>query len=406
MVAVCRTGIFSDDSRGAGLTEALLAIAIVAVAAPFVYSQVVQTTQSVADNRMAARIIEMRGPALNFVRMHSDAWPDVAQIRLSEEDLAQMADGATAGFIDKYSVAGASVTDIYLAFDMNTDNVRASRIARNIGIDAAVVGPDGVAYGASWAVSAPNFMPGDLIYRISRDVAGDDMAKYLHRGTSGEDALNEMQRDLNMGGHNIFEIGSVAAKSAKVGAITTRFVSTDSAVAGSVYFSNGANVEGGTASMGVMRVTGDMTGFRNIVAESLNGAGYTTSGHIVTDRATIGKSVNIARDLTLKSDTARTISGFDGISVSSVAAPFISADEMVFFDNVGLTLSGELLMSTTPPLKIGAWTFPTSSAPKFSRLKLARAEFPAAVKKNEFKPIMEKGWMDELVENETVSNNF
>lgn len=401
-----RTRIFADDSRGAGLTEALLAIAIVAVAAPFVYSQVMQTTRAAADVRMAKRITQMRGPALNFVRMHSDAWPDIAQIRMSDEDLAQIADGATAGFIDKYTISGASVTDIYLAFDMNTDAVRAANIARNIGLDAAVVGLDGVAYGASWAVSAPNFMPGDLIYRISRDVVGEDTAKYLHRGTSGEDGLNEMQRDLNMGGHNVFDIGAVNAKSAKVTGATTTFLTSDSVVSESVYFSNGANVDGGVASMGAMRVTGDITGFRNIVAGSLNGAGYTTAGHVIADRATIGTAVNVARDLTLKSDVSRTISGFDGISASSVATPFISADEIIFYDNFGLTLSGELLMSTTPPLKIGNWTFPYTSAPKFSRLTLSRADFPATVKSNEFTPIMRRGWMDGLTDNETVANDF
>ena len=112
------------------------------------------------------------------------------------------------------------------------------------------------------------------------------------------------------------------------------------------------------------------------------------------------------RDLTLKSDTSRTISGFDGITVSSVAAPFISADEIVFYDNFGLTLSGELLMSTTAPLRIGSWTFPSTTPPKFSQLKLQRAEYPAAVRKNEFAPIIRRGWMDGYAKNEITPNNF
>lgn len=177
-MTACNKGVFAEGSRGAGLTEALLAMAIVGIAAPFVYHQVADTTRSAADIRTASRIIDMRGPALNYVRMHGDAWPDTAQIRLTPEDLALIADGATAGFIDKYAVFGAAVTDIYLAFDLGTDRVRTASIARNIGIDAAVVGDDGIAYGASWAVTAPDFMPGDLIYRISRDVTGEDTAKY------------------------------------------------------------------------------------------------------------------------------------------------------------------------------------------------------------------------------------
>lgn len=406
MVTAFNKNIFADNSSGAGMIEVLLAMSIVAIAAPFVYSQVVQTTRTVTDIRVAGQIIELRGPALNFVRMHSDAWPDVAQIRLSNEDLAQIADTASAGFIDKYSVSGASVTDIYLAFDLGTDAVRAASVARHIGIDAAVVGSDGVAYGASWAVTAPDFAPGDLIYRISRDVTGEDTSKYLHRGTSGEDGLNVMHRDLNMGAHNIFDIGGVSGKSVKSTNATAMFVTADQIMTDSVYFSSGANIDGGTVSLGALRVTGDITGFRNITASSLNGAGYTTSGRVIADRATVKDSVNVAHDLNLKSDTTRTISGFDGISASSVAAPYISADEIVFYDNFGLTLSGELLMSTTAPLKVGSWTFPSTTPPKFTKLTITRAEYPDAPRKSEFAPIMRRGWMDGLAENENTPNNF
>lgn len=402
----CNSGIFAEGSRGAGLTEALLAMAVVGIAAPFVYSQVVDTTRTATDVRTASRIIEMRGGVLNYVRMHGDKWPDVAQIRLTPEDLGQIADGATAGFIDKYAISGASMTDIYLAFDLGTDQLRTASVARHIGIDAAVVGDDGIAYGASWAVMAPDFMPGDLIYKISRDVAGEDTEKYLHRGTSGEDQLNVMQRDLNMGGHNVYDIGGVIAKSAKVNGATTMFVEAKNITADAAYFSAGANIDGGTVSLGALRTTGDITGFRNIAAATLNGAGYTTSGRVVVDRAMVSNSVNVARDLTLKSDTSRTISGFDGITASTVATPFISADEIIFYDNFGLTLSGELLMSTTPPLKVGSWTFPSTTPPKFSKLTLSRAEYPAAVRKTEFAPIMRRGWLDGLIENETASNNF
>ena len=405
-MTVFKTKIFANGESGAGLTEALLAIAIVGVAAPFVYNQVIDATHTAADVRTAGRIINMRGAALNFVRMHSDAWPDSAQIRLTPEDLKQIADGATAGFIDKYAVSGATVTDVYLAFDLGRSGVRTASVARHIGVDAAVVGDDGIAYGASWAVTAPDFIPGDLIYRISRDVAGQDTAKYLHRGTSGEDELNVMQRDLNMGGHNVYDIGGVTAKSAKINGATAMFVESPDVVADAVYFSSGANIDGGVASLGTLRVTGDVTGFRNIVAQTLNGSGYTTSGRVITDRATVSNAVNVARDLTLKSDVARTVSGFDGVTASTVAAPFISADEIIFYDNFGLTLSGELLMSTTAPLKIGSWTFPSSTPPKFTKLTLSRAEYPAAVRKTEFAPIMRRGWMDGLHTNETSQNNF
>lgn len=102
-----------------------------------------------------------------------------AQIRLDETELDAISPDAAAGLIDKYSVNGAVVTDVYLAFEFANTDVRTNKIARHIGGDAAVVGADSVAYGNTWAVAAPDFIPGDLIYRISRDVAGTDTSRYL-----------------------------------------------------------------------------------------------------------------------------------------------------------------------------------------------------------------------------------
>jgi len=60
-MTVYKSAIFKDDCSGAGLTEALLAMAVVAIAAPFVYNQVVATTRTASDIRMAQRIIATRG---------------------------------------------------------------------------------------------------------------------------------------------------------------------------------------------------------------------------------------------------------------------------------------------------------------------------------------------------------
>lgn len=398
--------IFDNASHGAGMTEVLLSMAIVAMAAPFVYNQVSYTNHVARDVRMAQNIVATRAAALNFVRINADAWPDVAQIRLTDEELATISDVSTAGFIDKYAVRGATVTDVYLGFSIPDGALRASHIASQIGVDAAVVADDGVAYGPSWAVSAPDFRPGDLVYRVTRDVAGVDTEKFLHRGTSGDDDLNVMARDLNMGGFNVFDLGRAAGKSARITGADAEFVTTDDITASTVYFSGGANIDGGELDIGALRITGDMTGFRNITADTLNGAGYTTRGHIIADRAAVDSAVNVSHDLTLKSDAARTISGFDGISVGYVAAPLITADEIIFYENFGLTLSGELLMSTTSPLKIGAWTFPSTTPPKFSVLEITRAAVPAMPARSEFAPIMDAGWKDVRTKNETTANIF
>jgi hypothetical protein len=272
-----------------------------------------------------------------------------------------------------------------------------ARIASHIGSDAAVVSDDGVAYGPSWSASAPDFKPGDLVYRITRDVSGSDTSQYLHRATSGEDELNVMFRDLNMARYNVYAVSTISATDARAKNINTSFVKSDDVTADSIYFSAGVNMDGEGVYVDNMRVTGDMNGFRSIVAKNVNGTGYTTSGHIITDRALVSKSVNVAKDFVIKSDTGRTVSGFTGISASSVMTPFISAEEMIFHDNFGLTVSGELLMSTTVPLKFGRWSFPSVRPPEFKELTISRAKMPDAPSAREFSELLRDDWQSTSV---------
>lgn len=387
-----RTKIFSDATRGASMTEVILAMAIVAIVAPFLYMQITDATDNVRDMALARNIIALRGNVLNYVRANQDKWPDVAQIKLADDELSEISGVATAGFIDKYAVSGATITDVYLAFDTGLKPIRTMRVARHIGMDAAVVSDDGVAYGASWAVAAPDFQPGQLIYRVTRDIAGIDTSKYLHRTSSDDEDLNVMQRDLNMGGNSIFNIATMVAKSARIKNAAAMFANVQDLSATTVFFPDGANMNATSADIGAMRVTGDVTGFRNITANNLNGASYTTRGRIVTDRASVTKSVNVAKDFILKSNSALTVSGFAGMSANTVKTPYVSATEMTFFENFGLTISGELLMSTNAPLKIGAWTFPSTVPPSFNALTFERATIPGAPSRNAFGPLMQSGW--------------
>lgn len=387
-----RTKIFSDATRGTSMTEVILAMAIVAIVSPFLYTQITDATDNVRDMALARNIIALRGNVLNYVRANQDRWPDVAQIKLADDELSEISGVATAGFIDKYAVSGATITDVYLAFDTGLKPIRTMRVARHIGVDAAVVSDDGVAYGASWAVSAPDFQPGQLIYRVTRDIAGIDTSKYLHRTSSDDEDLNVMQRDLNMGGNSIFNIATMGAKSARIKNAAAMFANVQDLSATTVFFPDGANMNATSADIGAMRVTGDVTGFRNITANNLNGASYTTHGRIVTDRASVTKSVNVAKDFILKSNSALTVSGFAGVSANTVKTPYVSATEMTFFENFGLTISGELLMSTNAPLKIGAWTFPSTVPPSFNALTFERATIPGAPSRNAFGPLMQSGW--------------
>ena len=119
---------------------------------------------------IANDIISLRDGILNFVRINQDLWPASAQIQMSREELSEFSDSISTGFIDKYTVRGGTIIDVYLGFDFQMPARRVAQIANNIGVDAAVVGPDGIAYGDSWAVTAPGFKGGNLVYKITRNL--------------------------------------------------------------------------------------------------------------------------------------------------------------------------------------------------------------------------------------------
>ena len=296
-------------------------------------------------------------------------------------------------FIDKYQINGASITDVYLAFKLPESDYRLANIAKQIGEDAAIVRGDGIAYSQNWAVSAPDdFLVGDLIYKISRNFTGTDKSKFLHRGTMGEDGLNQMQRDLHMNNYNIFNVSDIDALSANINEADAVFLESDVVDANNVYFSSGANLNSSNIVVGSMRVTGDTNGFKLISADKLNGNKYTTNGRLIVDQATIGNSVNVANNLTLKSPSGVSVSGFGGISTSKLLTPYLSATDMIFYENFGITVSGELLLSGVAPLKIGSWSWPSMVMPSFSKFILTRATLPNTPDISEFKKLTDKDW--------------
>ena len=379
--------------RGATLTEVVLAVAVVIAVSPFMYNQIIEMSNESQDIARANEIVNLRDDVINYVRVNQEKWGETAEIKLSEEQLEKISPLVHSGYVDKYKVNGASITDVYLAFNTGGSDFRAASIAKQIGEDAAVVREDGVAYSQSWAVSAPNdFYVGDLIFRISHDFEGADKSRFLHRGTMGEDGLNKMLRNLHMNNFNVFNAADVDALSAKVTDVDAVFLESDVVDTNTVYFSSGANLNSDSVTFSSMRVTGDTSGFNLIKADKLNGDKYTTNGRLIVDRATIGNSVNVAGNLILKSSSGTSISGFSGISMNKLLTPYLSATDLVFFENFGITVSGELLLAGVAPLKIGSWYFPSLTPPSFSKLILTRAAVPPVPDADEFSKIISKDW--------------
>lgn len=382
-----------NAERGATLTEVVLAVAVMIAVSPFMYSQIIDMSRESQDIARANEIVKLRDGVVNYLRINQTQWDEKAEVKLSEEQLQKIAPFAHSGYIDKYKVNGASIADVYLAFNTDSSDFRAANIAKQIGEDAAVVREDGIAYSQSWAVSAPNdFYVGDLIFRISHDFEGADKSRFLHRGTMGEDGLNKMFRNLHMNSFNVFNAANVDALSAKAIDVDAVFLESDVVDADNVYFSSGANMSSDNITFGSMRVTGDTNGFRLIKADKLNGDKYTTNGRIIVDRATIGKSVNVAGNLILKASSARSVSGFSGVSMNKLLTPYLSTTDLVFYENFGITVSGELLLAGVAPLRIGNWVFPSLTPPSFSKLTLTRASVPPVPDADKFKKIISKDW--------------
>lgn len=378
--------------RGGGLVEVLLALVIISVATPFTYSMISESTHTMHNMAIANDIISLRDSMLNFVRVNQDLWPDTVQIKMSDDEISQFSGSITSGFIDKYMVNGGSVIDVYLEFNFDLPTKRVAQIANYIGTDAALIDENQVAHGDTWAVTAPDFRPGGLVYKITRSMSDFDTSRFLHRGASGEDGFNVMLRDLNMGGYDVYNVGAIDGKSVRVRSLDATFVNAETLDAKTVYFSAGANMNGDNVKIGTLRVSGDINGFRNIEAKKLNGSAFNLNGAVVADRATINNSLNVSGNLILKSSSVKTISGFAAMSVGSIYAPYIVSREMIFSENFGLTVSGELLVSSNPPIKIGSWSFPSNTPPTFSSLVLTRAPIPAAPTKSEFDAIISNGW--------------
>lgn len=381
------------SQRGASMTEVILAVAVIVAVSPFIYNQILNMTRDSEDIAKANQIVKYRDGIINFLRINQNKWEDADEIKMTDEEIKEIAPLAHTVFIDKYKVNGATITEAYLAFTIPQSRYRVANIVKQIGEDAAVVREDGIAYSQSWAVSAPeDFYVGDLIYRVSRDFEGADKSKFLHRGTMGEDNLNQMQRNLHMNNFNIFNVSDIDAVSAKIVDVDAVFLDASVVDANNIYFSSGANMNSANMAVGSMRVTGDTSGFKTIMADKLNGDKYTTNGRIIADRATIGNSINVSGNLILKSASATTSSGFGGISMNKLLTPYISATDMSFFENYGITVSGELLLAAQAPLKIGTWVFPSVTPPSFSKFILTRATLPATPDADEFKKLTDKDW--------------
>lgn len=399
--------------RGAGLLETLLAIAVVGAVLPFAYNSAIEMSHNIADTTEANRVLAWHDPVMAYVRKNQSDWPSTAQIEFDEEEVVVMGTGDNrllypyAGFIEKRDGSGGSVINAYLAFrPVGITETRVANIAKNLGSDAAVASAGGNASSsAGWSIYSELFTDGDLIFRISDILGDDDAYKYLHRTYLDDAELNTMRRDLNMAKHSIFDIGKITAQTLNATNSNLWFIETPHIQTSEIYFPEGASIDASKAIFGSINVNGDVNGLRKITAGKLKGSGvlagaqWSSRGDVVADSVNVNGPVNVQRDMVVRAETARSISGFAGVRANSVATPYIFADQMFFASGYGITISSELLYSTSGvPIKLGSWGFPSSSSPKFSTLTLYKSsgkelgEVLGVPNTKDVAQIMKSGW--------------
>ena len=374
----------SNSSGGAGLTEMLLALAITAAAAPFAYRQISRVSQNMKNVAIARRLIDDGDPIRNYIRLHSADMPEneVVKIETDYDDrkvFASKSKGALSAFV---------VIKTY-----KDDVLGANQIAGLMGPDAGVVETDGVAYGSAggWAVSIDGAGPGDIVHRIDLAGQSDDTAKYLHRTVLSEGELSTMKRDLSMGSKSIGNAGAVDAQKLNATDLGAHLVRTGAIATSALYFTSGLNLNPERSTMRSVRANGDAIGFRNFWTDNF----HSPSGALTTDRATIANKLTVSNKFEVKAPYSKTASGFAGASASSVKTAYLDTTNLTFMPGFGLVVSSELLYSSTPPIKLGNWTFPNSSGagPKFSSIKLKNLDGKEPVSSiPDFSEILKENW--------------
>jgi hypothetical protein len=173
--------------------------------------------------------------------------------------------------------------------------------------------------------------------------------------------------------------------------LSAYFVRTPVIAAGALYFANGVNLNPGNSHIPNIRVNGDVIGFRNFYTDDFQ----SPNGALTTDRASVTGKLTVLNRFEVKSPYSRTVSGFAGASAGNVRTSYLDADTLTFLPGFGLVVSSELLYSSTPPVKLGSWSFPNSSGvgPKFNNLKLKNlGGIDIVGKQSDFSDLRKENW--------------
>ena len=392
-----------SSERGAQLLETLLAIGLVAAMAPFVYNRVAEISRDIIDVSVARQINNFSVPMTGFIRANFAGWGDNAFFEMSPEilDTIHIAQIQPAvAFVEKFRHNAGATVEAYIVFPSEFDTIRTHRIARHLGMDAAVVDTSNVAFSAAggWSIHSDGFAENDLVFRIVVEFPIDDSRNFLHRVMMSDEMMNTMERDILMARNNIWDIGTLGARILESSRIDTYFIAAQNITADYAIFPHGAGLDATNIRFGALRVMGDIFGFRNFIAGTFTGGGgsgnWAGAGEIIADRATFHDGINVNNNMIVNAPGMRTVSGFTALRAHTLMTPLVIADEMFFAGSAGIVISNELSRGgNIGPVRFGAWNFPASIAPRFVNINLTRTTLRTE-QPRDLDAIMSSNWME------------
>ena len=347
---------FNESNEvGSSILEYLLVLALISLISPIFYKYIKNTSDEIKAINIAKKIVNLRSPTLNFIRIKNENWEDNKITKISLEDIKEISDSISYALVYKYSEQNYKIINLYLIFKLNLPEIQLNRISKSIGNDSDLVKENKTFYIDNQTIEYKDLSKNELVYKVKLVIKDFDLSKYLHKKDTFN--FNRMERNLDMGNFSIFNIGTLFSDSIKTKNINSKFINSSIINTNNLYFINGCFVYPNNTKIKQIDIKDDLANFRNINLDTLNSSEFSLTGKIVSSRITIKDSLNIGNNMKISSLSKRTLNTIEKVSSHSLNSNYVRTNEIHFLNGYGINVSYELILSNRSPLQIGRWQF-------------------------------------------------
>ena len=142
-----------SNELGSSILEYLLVLALISLISPIFYKYIKNTSDEIKAINIAKKIVNLRSPTLNFIRIKNETWEDNKITKISLEDIKEISDSISYALVYKYSEQNYKIINLYLIFKLNLPEIQLNRISKSIGNDSDVVKENKTFYGKMYLLS-------------------------------------------------------------------------------------------------------------------------------------------------------------------------------------------------------------------------------------------------------------